>query len=861
MGYKEELLKQIDLLREYAKLRQTNPDEAVKIPNQIQVREACIHVSKFLGRLRYNGSDGAFKDKESYDAFITNHHDLIKGDRIPKFNMRNYGVLEVPDVDFKAIFDALENDAGLSAEDLGKIYEESNPNIRANVHPLAETIESLKAEADALFEEKVAKELKASLDYANEEIVAKTGVDVVDNAIETNSDLPGIKAVQGFQDYVKSIGLDEKVVVNKGGQASISGRLFLEENLKTYQPFLEKQVTLDENHTNKILALDKLLKEEGLLEQAVGGESGTKEYGLADYFAKNYALKQAIVAHTHLTSEEEKRASLIKIDQLAKEQKDVCARYDKVFDFIEKNFDLENMNLSGNIYSGRPAEVKGGNLEKWRPNLPPKYDFENSPKVIFLSGFCQLKAACQAGDVSLEDYIAQPTKAYQDGLKKIGQIGDKRCYLPRGEENTLGKRLARALVIDDGAYGHVDGYNVIGGRGMEFLAQTDPKKENQIGNTIISTINKEYNILYSHNPNVYFGNPDEPQLDNIKNLFAFAHREDNLYKVSSHYYDTNAVKSEIYKQYPKAVKERGNVDVGQEYRRIMDAMKDFAAERRYMYANLDKFSLPSKLGEPSGLSSHSLGTLLFAGREYFLDYLKENNLSIASIQDDKLREEVTSFLTDPVGVLGKHVKLEDVGPESMNMIKSNYRSVCSSAKAPNAAEFFHKFNELNQKPDGRNAGKSFTRTLSDNKGSWWERFRNKTSKEYTALQKVGRAFSDPNSPAFGDEKALYVCAKAYKQYKMPEGTNFDNLSSTAKKRVEFCDTIIETYEARQREIAAANQEVPALENNVNDNAIVQDDFQNQLGNDLNPQQEVNNVPVENGNQANENELPDEGVEP
>ena len=860
MDYKEEILKKIKALRDYQKLRQTNPDEALKFKTQFKVQEDYEHVTKFLSN--FSGrKDGFFGDRNAFQSFVAAHPEIIPEGDIPNISQDPYGLIAVPEMDYEALFKAYEADSGKTVEELNAVYEASNPNIRANVHPLAEKIEAIKADADALFDANVAKELKASLDYANGEFIAKTGVDVLDKAISNNSDLPGIKAVAGFRDFVEQNGLDPNVVVNNGfGDATVSAQFNNESKFPVYKPFLDMKVNLDESYKEKILGLDRLLKEEGLLDQAAGGESGQKEYGLADYFRKNYALKRAILDHGNLQGEEQKRESLINIDRLSKELKDVSARYDKVFDYIEKNFDLENTSLSGNIYSGRPAEVREGGLEGWRPNLPPKYDFENSPKVIFLSGFSQLKAACQAGNVSLEEYVNDPIKAYQKGVKSTSKIGDERYYLPRSEENTLGKRLARTLVMDDTGYGHLAGYNMIGIRGMEFLTNTNPDKQTVVGNTIVSSINKEYNLLYDHAPGKYFGSPFEPEIDNVKNLFAFAHREDDLYKVSSHYYDENAVKGNLCNQYSQAVKERGNVPVEQEYRRIMDGMKDFAAERRNMHDHSDQFALPDRDGGPGELISHSLGTLLYAGREYFLDYMKENNLSLASIQDSKLRDEVTNFLTDPLAVLDKHIKPEDHAPESAAQIKGAYRSFWSNSKAAEAPQFFEKFNAFNNKPNGRNVGKTFDRIVSDNKGSWWERLRGKTSKEYSALQKVARGALDPESPNYGDDKALYVCAKAYKQYKMPEGTNFDDLSSTAKKRVEFCDSIIQAYEAKEAELRA-QQEAPA-EENVNENPAVQEEFQNQLRVDLDPQAEANNAPLENDAQpVNEKDPPEEGVQP
>ena len=81
---------------------------------------------------------------------------------------------------------------------------------------------------------------------------------------------------------------------------------------------------------------------------------------------------------------------------------------------------------------------------------------------------------------------------------------------------------------------------------------------------------------------------------------------------------------------------------------------------------------------------------------------------------------------------------------------------------------------------------------------------------------------------------MYRCAKAYRAYKLPEGRNFESLSKTAKKRIEFCDSIINAYEQEKAPELAANNPAPAEQ--APDNTIDQNDFQNQLQNDLGPKE-------------------------
>ena len=51
MDYKEEILKKIKALRDYQKLRQTNPDEALKFKTQFKVQEDYEHVTKIHSRI------------------------------------------------------------------------------------------------------------------------------------------------------------------------------------------------------------------------------------------------------------------------------------------------------------------------------------------------------------------------------------------------------------------------------------------------------------------------------------------------------------------------------------------------------------------------------------------------------------------------------------------------------------------------------------------------------------------------------------------------------------------------------------------------------------------------------------------
>ncbi|MBO4682627.1 MAG: hypothetical protein J5618_02065, partial [Bacilli bacterium] len=817
MGYKEEFLKQLNELKKYEKLRQTNPEEALKFKNVLKAQDTAYQVLHFATYLNNKKVD-LFGSREAHDDFINRHRDLLGEDRVPLLDTDGYGSMIIPDVDYIKIFEEFEKECIGGAETLEQIYKESVSNYQKINHPMKGMIDGIKNDVDTLFEGKEAKDIKEALDYANEEIVEKLGENLVDTAIDITSNASGVKAVKEYKSFLFSKNLDANTLKNQSlRDATVSAGFDKEKNIPLYKEFLNMEPTYDEDYKEKLLGLNALLEEEGLLQDAEGGESGSKEYGLTDYFKKNYILKDAIVRHSKLTDEAAKKASLANINQLSKDLKDVSKKYDKVLNYIEKNFDVENMNLNANIYSGRPSTVTDGDVDNWKPNLPPKYDFENSPSVIFLSGFTQLKAACRKGEVSLKEYLDHSTKAYIKGAKTLGESEDRKYYLPRSEENTLGKRLAHALNVNNTAYHGLMGYNMVGGRGMEFLYKTDPNKEKQTGNIIISSINKEYNILFNHDPDSMFGVVDDPNIQALKNVFVAGDKVDKLYELSDKYYNEHAVPSGLVKNYRGELREHGQTSVADEYRRVMKTLKDYALERKAMYE------------QNENIKDYDFGNVLYAGKQYFTDYLKENNLSLASVEDDRLRDEITDFMIDPTTVVTtKYVRDADLDPEGINDVKRSYIKVFREHDAASKESFNQKFATYNNKPNGFNVGKNMAKIVADNKGGWWERFRGTTSKEYTALQKVAKTYSSDN-PLHADKESLYICAKAYKNYKMPAGTDFNRLSKTAQKRVEFCDSIIKAYEAEQREKDPLGFDKP-----VNNNNIIQEDFQNQLQNDLQP---------------------------
>ena len=843
MSYKEKLLKQIEELKKYKALKEKDLGKALEYNNLLKVKAAAEHVAAFTRHIK-NVPQNFLCSKDELRAFMDKHNDLFPEGTFPYVSsMNENGDVTIPNVDYEKIFNALEEEFPNSVNNLENEYNKCDSNYDKISHPLENLTNQMKESVDELFD--VIEEQQAiqdALDYANEEIVDKLGENIVDSTIDLNGNKRSFEAVIDFPNFVRRNGLDKDKVINHTPHSKkvISpGFTNDPKHFLDYKEFLNMDLTLSDEFKKKIIGLDNLLKEEGLLQKAAGGESDFKEYGMVDYFAKNYALKTAIVEHSKLTNNEDKVNSLRNIKQKVDELKEVKSKYDKVFKYIKDNFDINDISLPINVYAGRPKQVENGNLANWRPNLPPKYDNENAPYTVILSGFSQLKAACQDFNSSLEDYLDHPIQTYINQAREIGAKEDRKYYIPRSEENTLGKRMARALVTPSRCYGELSTFNMVGGRGTEFLYNVSDHSDKTNDNVIIANINKDYTNLFMHSPELMFGRRDRPDINNLKNLFANGDKTDQLYKVSNKYYtEDTCEKGTLCDQYTQGLKDRKNVPIEEEYRRVMNALKDYNAESK----NILREPVVTKSGQPDYHVGYSFGTMAFAGREYLSDYIKENNLSLLSIEDKKLRDEITDFMVDPMNVITKkHIKEADLASETKANAVNCFNRELQKNRRPvdKTQEFIKRFNDHNNKPGSGNRNKNFLKILSDNKGGIFERWRGTTSKEYTALKKISAAVVDINSPSFGDYESAYKYAIAYKNYKMPEGVRYENLKDIEKRRIDFCDSIIQAYEDEHK---------PQVQEQIEDNNIIDNtknfvdnqSFQNQLKNDIQVKNEIPN---------------------
>jgi len=142
-----------------------------------------------------------------------------------------------------------------------------------------------------------------------------------------------------------------------------------------------------------------------------------------------------------------------------------------------------------------------------------------------------------------------------------------------------------------------------------------------------------------------------------------------------------------------------------------------------------------------------------------------------------------------------------------------------------------------------NEVKSCNDILNKTKGGFFERFFRTTSNEYNNFKNTFRAYNDKNNQNYGNKEALKNAAIAYIRHKVPnllEGEeptyeSIENLKGTAYERARLCISILDQFKDQEKMENLGNNFIN-FNNQVND--IEQNDFQKNLGNDLEENMEI-----------------------
>ena len=830
MGRLYDLIKQeLEDFKKYKSFEKIKYIEYKSFPKLYKAHKDASTVNSLVSIINANPAK-YFGSKEAFDAFLKENDDLFLEDNTKQLpyieTNENHNYEEI--IDYEELLNNMEEKIGWKG-----VYEliddfEKNKNKVRNLYnkPLIPLADTLKAEVDKLnFSENEKEELKENLDYIGNTFVEKKQETYIDTLIDNVSIGRVYGARQELTTYAEANGLDPQRL--EAFNASEKYRLEIASTKKEDVEFTKqiglKQMNLTDDYKQKLLRLNEKIDELGVPSFVYAGESGEKYYGLYDYYAKGKEITYLMGTYKNLKTDEEKMNALNQINLKTKELKTIEAKYEDLFSYIRRNFDLNEISLSGNVYAGRPMAFHPEFPEAFIPNMPAKWDDENAAIVGVLSGFCQLRGAAQEANIPVEDYINNPVGSYlKQAFDQYEEFDSKFCPA-RGQNISLGERMARALVLPDDSHRKLSMNLYLKGRGVEFVQATAPQDENTIENAIIANVGSNYMRLFEHTPDrMFMVDERTPDYESLRNLFAMGDLTDNLYQLSENYYDDKINRGPKI-NYDYTVKHVNNEhNPKMEVYRVLNTVRDFIIEKNNIYANPQEHLGGEMPNDPVSLSA------LFVGAKMCVnDFLEKNNINVMNLPKAD-RKLILNFMNDPAATFVKEYKRElGIENQAAREFKQQFKEEYQRLNRSKAEEFVNSFDNHNRKNNGFNVGKNIQRILSDNKGGILERIGFRTSKEYNALVAAVKAATDPNSPTYGDFTNAKICAERYLAHKLPQGMDIANVGQTGQKRIEFCNSIIQTY----NDINGI--ENPENNNQIVNNNIIDEEFQNQLEHDVN----------------------------
>lgn len=842
MGKLYELVKkEIEEIEKQATLEKSNFIKS-KSFNNVNKDNKNIRIVNGLIDIINRQAPELFGSREAFKEFLKDNDELF----VKKAVFKNDYVTTIPTIskmnplhytgnisDYETIFDKLEEKLGESKiKEIIDAYDKDacikNPVL---TYPMEPYVNDIKKDVDTLFNEaddNTKDELKQNLDYVSKMLVEKKNRGQYDDVIDDVSCSRAYTAKNNIEEYAIQKGIDsDKLVSLQTENSLIDVVCNTNDDVKFTKGLAlnNEENKISPKFKEKLIDLDRFITEQGVPTVFITGEQGTKEYGFYDYYKKSEEISNLIGTYQEVTTDDQKKNIINEINVKANELSLIETKYDAIFRKIERTFDLDKISLNANLYTGREASFVPENLKTFRPNLQPKWDNENSPWGVILSGFCQIKGAAARAGMSFEEYLDKPVEAFLKIADNHSKYMFDQVYMTRGEDSPTGKRLAHCLVMDRDM-GQKYQYDVsLEGRAIEFLNTAEDFDDNTIGKVINNNIGFNYFRQFNRSPDKMWMKGEEPDYDSIKNVFAMAEKTDRLYELSNNNYDVNLNMGSKYSYKDVVTTELNNHSGLEEKNNVLCVFKDYMLERNVMMSNPMEYVQVAKGDLQAYLDDIAV---LVAGKKYYDDFLIMNNKDIYSYNKND-RKEIVNFLKDPVGAFAKKYKKEyDLDNNFINTLKENYKEENDRINgAPKLEAFRTAFNKYNTYEGNR--GKNFNQLLKDNAGGWLEWLGRTTSRQYLDLKEAFEAANDPQSATFGDFKSSKYFAQKYIEHKLPEGVSFENLKPNEKRRVEFCRSIIAAVD----EIEKTNPDLENQNNNAIDNNIIDDNFHEELNKDVN----------------------------
>lgn len=741
----------------------------------------CINNAiKFINK----NLDTWFDNKEEILETAKGYGFLVDGNSIKQFEsiIGNESLKNI-DIDF---FDKIE--VKLTPEQILEFRKEVKGNGRLefernNVHVLDKKINEIKNNIPENLSQEEKEEYIKALDNINAKVIRKKEEGFIENTIDNDSRHIKIEAKKGLREFVDSLDVSEEekeVFVErdrKYTEGEINFKLENKEHYKAFADVYEKRphIVIDEKVKNNIKGLAEVFDEAGIFNGSKAGESGQKNYGFTPFFALQHELNDLINKDTSSYTDEQKKQYREEVIKKSNEMNELEAKYDKVFDYIKKHFDMEKIITNQNIYSGRPP---GGLLEKW--------DYKDARISVILNGFTQFLGAVKDAGATVNEFLDNPEKAMKLYIqKKVNEV-EKPYILPK-EGNSLGKRLARATSYNEISFQQLDGVNFGLTRATEFIFAVDPDKDRRIQNIqseALYTKGLQQLIHAGSEFLVYDAFNPKPRYDNLVNILMFGDEaKDNIFEPCYEFYNHEFKKTMDLNLMNKYQEMKDNP--GKALQNIANAVKDFISERAIIKEETSKDN--TAIISPQHVA--------VAGKIALENMLKLNNMTLDDIKDPDVRENIQAYIKNPIKALGDMFE-DNLGldKEAFELLENKTLEAANDYNTHKIINFTEAFSNKMKEIDKSKDEITMYDVTNEHQIGFFEGFFNtKATKNYRNLINAINGFENPNSKYYGKPEKVALAAQAYLDHKYKNGKTIDDLKGEAKERAKFCENLIASY--------------------------------------------------------------------
>lgn len=375
------------------------------------------------------------------------------------------------------------------------------------------------------------------------------------------------------------------------------------------------EMLIDESTKKNIKEVIGKAEELGLMEDAIGGESGGKSYGFGYYVKLYNEMENDIAKGQNLTDPKAIEENAVKITENAEKLQDCKAKYEQLFDFIGDKF---GNGLAGNVFSNRESCFP----KEWRTG-------DKNRQAAQFNAICQFAYFGKQMGIDMDEGLSSPFTMYR---RWVTERNDKLMASDyNNNADSLGKRMAGYLISHDS---YSIPYVQVQGRYLEALSKLEKNPAYKAHNSELSTFG--CNLINFNSDKKATSFTDDKKMQNIRNIFLMGDKTENFADLSPDGFNLKDFKFTSSINYKEEIKNKENTPE-QELENVMKAVIDFTAESQKLMYKKDPDTGEYEIDDTVSAYMDA-DKLRYQAQQYFADYVIEKGYKKGSPEFDLLKK-------------------------------------------------------------------------------------------------------------------------------------------------------------------------------------------------------------------------------